>query len=239
MSVRSFEEDSEELVEKLAKDVAIDTEAEAEAEGVAINAEAVDEIVDDGDDPNNQDFLLSRDEDEADTDMGDTRGNRRHWRNMVWDKEERKFVFETDGFNPVADNAMPKLDQWKTVYPQDMTEAKVTFNEGRETMLQHLIEEYNAFTKRLDDLGVPKNREGLFEFLYGERSRLAISLTKVLDIEYKELCHFLGTMYFAARFGCSFKRLKDDEDVNTNGLMDSKRYNEIWRKIGLTGKNLL
>jgi hypothetical protein len=105
MSVRSFEEDAEELVEKLAEDVAIDTEAEAE--GVAINAEAVDEIVDDGDDPNNQDFLLSRDEDEADTDMGDTRGNRRHWRNMVWDKEERKFVFETDGFNPVADNAMP------------------------------------------------------------------------------------------------------------------------------------
>jgi hypothetical protein len=227
MSVTSFE-DGAEVVEEVE-----DAGLNAEAEGTNAEAEEVEE------DPNDQDFLLGQDEDEADIEMEGAEDERRnrHWRNMVWDKTKRKFVFEMDGFDPVVDDAIPKVGDWKKLHPRDMTEARVTFNQGRETLLLHWIDEYNAFVRRLDHLNISKSREGLFDYLYGERSRLAIALTKALDIEYKELCHFLGTMYFAARFGYSLKRLKEDDDVNTEGLMESKRYNAIWRKIGLAGRN--
>lgn len=176
MSVQSFEEEADEV-----------------EEAVAINAE-VEEVVEEEE----IDFVLGRDDDEMDTEMRGTQRNR-HWRNMVWDERKSMFVYEMDGFDPVADNAIPKVRDWKKLYPRDMTEARVTFNQGKETLLRNYIDEHNYFKKRLDYLDVPKTREGLFDYLYGEQSRLATALTKALNIEYKELCSFLGTMYFGAR----------------------------------------
>ena len=158
-----------------------------------------------------------------------------YWRNMIWNEISKKFEYDP---NKTADvDGVPKVHEWSKVHPRDMTKVHVSFSGGRETLMSHYIEEYNCLHQRLDDLGIDKSQGGVFEYVYGEKSLLAVAMTRVLGVSYEELCQFLATVYFAAEFQTAASRLEAHPEVNYDRFMPKERYNEIKNMIELAGKD--
>jgi hypothetical protein len=158
-----------------------------------------------------------------------------HYRNMGWNNETLMFEYMTDDHTKSTDGT-PKLNQWKMIHPRAMTDVRVTFNEGRNTMVRHFKTEYDALMTRLDDLSIVKTTDGVFTYLFGPQSRLAEVMKRVLDITYEELAQFLATTYFAAELGITAKHLETHRSINYDGHMEQKRLNEIWTLISVAGK---
>ena len=106
------------------------------------------------------------------------------WRGMQYDAETGKFRWDPDRTNTDELSEVPKPSQWTRVPPSKMKEIKVTFNEWREVLLDQYIEEHKAFLARLEELNIPKSKEGLFNHFFGEKSRFAHAMTRTLDISY-------------------------------------------------------
>ena len=158
-----------------------------------------------------------------------------HWYNMKWNKTTHTFEYMDDDYDETADGA-PIITQWKKVHPWEMTDVRVTFNEGRNIMIRFYVTEYDALHKWLDHLSNEKTPEGVFNYLFGPQSRLAEVMKRMLDISYKEFSQFLSTVYFAAKFGTSTKHLEAHRSIMNDGYMKRDRLNNIWTRISVAGK---
>jgi hypothetical protein len=158
-----------------------------------------------------------------------------HWHIMKWNKTTNTFEYMDDDYDKTADGA-PIIKQWKKVHPREMTDVRVTFNEGRNTMARHYVAEYDALHKRLDHHSIEKTPEGVFNYLFGPQSRLAEVMKRMLGISYKEFSQFLATIYFAAEFGTSTKHLEANRSIMYDGYMKQDRLNNIWTRISVAGK---
>jgi hypothetical protein len=146
---------------------------------------------------------------------------------MKWNKTTNTFEYMDDDYDETADGA-PSIKQWKKVHPWEMTDDRVTFNNGRNTMARHYVAEYDALPhKRLDHLSIEKTPEGVFNYLFGPQSRLAEVMKRMLGISYKEFSQFLATIYFAAEFGTSTNYLEANRSIMYDGYMERDRLNDI------------
>jgi hypothetical protein len=123
------------------------------------------------------------------------------------------------------------------VHPEKAQGFKVVVNGGRETTVTHYVEEHKSLLAHLDALSVDQSPDGLFEYLFGERSRLAETMPRMLNIEYKEYCQFLGTFYLAAEFKRVPKTLEEHERIDHVGFMPYEQYNELWSQAAEIGKD--
>ncbi len=57
-----------------------------------------------------------------------------HWLKMKWNKTMHTFEYMKDDYDETADGS-PRIKQWKKVHPWGTTDARVIFNEGRNTMI--------------------------------------------------------------------------------------------------------
>jgi hypothetical protein len=156
------------------------------------------------------------------------------WRGIEYDPVTRKFQWDPDDSDH---REVPKASEWTRVPPSKMKELKVTFNRGKDALLDQFIEETNAFKARLKELNIPQTKEGLFNHLFGERSQFAQVMTGILEISYEEYARFIATVGFTAEFKQSAERLENDSRINFDGYMEASKCNEIWRKIAVAGKD--
>ena len=149
-----------------------------------------------------------------------------HWHNMKWNKMTNTFEYMDNDYDETEDGA-PSIKQWKKVHPREMTDVRVTFSKGRNTMLRHYVAEYDALHKRLDHLSIEKTPEGVFNYLFGLQSRLVEVMKRLLGISYREFSQFLATIYFAAEFQTSTKRHEAHRSIMYDGYMKRDRLNDI------------
>lgn len=192
------------------------------------------------DGPVNETIAESDPEDESDDEVSglneEEDEDKMHWRGMIYNETTKKFELERDNFADFDQGTAPKSSDWKKVHPRDMKEVNVVFNQGRETMMLHLVEEYDCLNRRLESLAISKDREGIFQFTFGERSRMAGVFMRELDLPYPKVAQFLATMFWGAKYSCSPGRLFQDKDINSNEYMDVSEYNRIWSLIADHGR---
>jgi hypothetical protein len=119
--------------------------------------------------------------------------DRRHYRNMEYDKDARHFVYSKEGTDVDAQEGIPSVDEYMKRYPRDMKEVRVTFGLARKVMIVLLKEEYDAFHARCDELNIPKTSEGLYQHLFGEGSRLVTTIKRDLKLDLPDIYEFLAT----------------------------------------------
>lgn len=123
-----------------------------------------------------------------------------NWRGLHWCDETKKFKYDSIRHRDVNVEQIPKLTQWKKVDPRKMKQVKVVVDGGRETMVNHFVDEYQSLLAHLKALHVDPSPDGVFKYLFGEGSRLAEVMTRTLNITHKEYCVFLATFFLAAEF---------------------------------------
>jgi hypothetical protein len=157
-----------------------------------------------------------------------------HYRNMIWNNSTYQFEYTRDHDEP--EDSIPNLTQWKKIRPREMKRIKVTFNQGRNTMVGHYVAEYDAILKRLEHLRVEKTTKGVFDYLFGNESKLTEVMMRRLDLSFEECSQFLATTYFAAELGATPKHLENHRSIKYDGYMKTDRLNEIWKAISVVGK---
>ena len=162
---------------------------------------------------------------------------KKHWRHMVWDPDHKRFIYEEDTVDAAVQDMPASVDDWKKTHPRDLKSVRVRFDGARESMIAVMKSEYDAVEGRLDDLGIDKTSSGLHEHLFGENSRFAQAMTRSLNLSQDQLRQFLATFYCAAEWGQPAKRLQMNKRFIYNGFMDQEALNEIWKRIGVAGKD--
>ena len=162
---------------------------------------------------------------------------KKHWRHMNWDPDLKRFIYEEDTADAVAEDMPASVDGWKKTHPRDMKSVRVMFDGARENMISVMKSEYDALDGRLDDLGVDKTSSGLHDFLFGENSRFSQAMTRSLNISHDQLCQFLATFYCAAEWAQPAKRLQINKRFIYNGFMDQETLNKMWKSIGVAWKD--
>jgi hypothetical protein len=82
-----------------------------------------------------------------------------HYCNMIWNNSTYQFEYTRDHDEP--EDSIPNLTQWKKIRPREMKRIKVTFNQGRNTMVGHYVAEYDAILKRLEHLRIEKTKRSV------------------------------------------------------------------------------
>ena len=98
-----------------------------------------------------------------------------HWRGMELDSDTNKFRFVGSN-NQEAAKDIPEADQYKKIRPRDTKRVRVSFANARQCMVSILKDEYDELFQTLDELGIPKTIDGIYERLFGEDSRLVQTL---------------------------------------------------------------
>lgn len=155
-------------------------------------------------------------------------------RGMIFNEELGEFVLDKESTDNPSD--VPKANEWEKTHARNMTSAKVTFDSARSIMMTQLVAEYDALRNRLEELGIDTNEVGLFQRLFGEKSRFAQVMMRELELDYSKFCTFMATFYRGAQLGLPVKRLEEDDEVIFDGYMDENARNQIWNKIASVGQ---
>jgi len=131
------------------------------------NAEGKDASIIDRFDEEGPEIVLHRDAGYEEN--GTKNDDYKHWRGMRYDADAGKFRWDSESTDGDV-REVPKASEWTRVPPSKMKELEVTFDKGREVLLDQYVEEHNAFLRRLVELNIPKSKEGLFHHLFGKRS---------------------------------------------------------------------
>ena len=120
----------------------------------------------------------------------------------------------------------PKLSEWEN---NNDSVPGIHFNVAIKRAWEQTKQEV-YFLRKKYGIGV----EGLDTFMeevYGKNSRLFSKFKLIGFASFYDYNKFLATFFCECRYGKTYKRLYDDQRVNTSDLLDPKDYLQFWKKI--------
>ena len=152
-----------------------------------------------------------------------------------WDDEEQYDNDDDDSDDDGSPNEVggfpPQVKHWNDV--DYSMQPSVTVDKARRDIFIQFIAEHKFIRELFDKIKYSNSPiDKIVSLLYGPLSPVFQLFNSELDLTYDQFCRFLSSFYFSCRLSMNWRKMWDDEDLNTDrGFMSPDDMDEILDKM--------